>query len=315
MPSLKLDVVHTHHPVLLGQTAARKADEFSLPLVFTFHTQYREYTHYFPLPQETIQNFLKDAVDNWLKDYMRMCQHIVIPSESMKRTLINDYGLKGRYTVVPTGIDLQPYLSADGQSLRASQNWQDEIVMVSIGRLAPEKNWTTLLQAIRHAHSKHPQLRLLLIGDGPEKDQLQDLADQLGIADKVTFAGQIPFSEVPRYLKAADLFGFASTTETQGLVTMEAMAAGLPIVAVDGSGTRDILEDGRQGYLVPDDAEALASATSKLLGNAEALEQFGLNALEKAKTFDVNYLAKRLLDVYEEAIQARIDNQYVIVED
>ena len=108
LPSLKLDVIHTHHPVLLGQTAARKAAEMNLPLVFTFHTQYREYTHYIPLPQEAIQEFLKGAVETWLRDFMGLCQHIVIPSESMKEILIRDYGLRARYTVIPTGIDLEP---------------------------------------------------------------------------------------------------------------------------------------------------------------------------------------------------------------
>jgi len=314
LPSLKLDVIHTHHPVLLGQTAIRKAEELSLPLVFTFHTQYREYTHYFPLPQEAIQDFLKNAVQTWLKDYMRKCQHVVVPSESMKEILTRDYGLQDRYTVIPTGIDMEPYRSGDGSDLRARRNWQDDKVLISIGRLAPEKNWETLLRAAAIVYRDRSDLHVVLIGDGPDKAALQDLAAELDIAERVTFTGELPFSQIPSYLKAADLFGFTSVTETQGLVTMEAMAAGLPVVAVDGSGTRDIVDNGEQGFLVPNDAKALAASITKLLESPERMAHFSANALEKAKTFDVNYLAKKLIGVYEQAIQDKAGEHYVRIE-
>ena len=315
LPALKPNVIHTHHPILLGQAAARKAEELDLPLVFTFHTQYREYTHYFPLPQDAIQEFLKNAVETWLKDFMRKCQHIVIPSESMKEILIRDYGLQDRYTVIPTGIDLEPYQTVDGNEMRARKNWQDDKVIVSIGRLAPEKNWKTLLHAVAKVHQEHPNLRLVLIGGGPEKDALQELAAELGIAERVTFTGKLPFSEVTAYLKAADIFGFASVTETQGLVTMEAMTAGLPVVAVDASGTRDIVDHGEQGFLVCNDADDLAVSIKRLLDSPEKMRRFSIKALKKAKTFDVKYLAKKLIGVYEQAIQDKDNQQNVSIEE
>lgn len=311
LPSLKLDVIHTHHPILLGQTAARKADEMNLPLVFTFHTQYREYTHYFPIPQESIQVFLKEAVETWLKEFMRKCQHIVIPSESMREILTRDYGLDNRYTVIPTGIDLKPYAAAEGAPLRARHAWQDDKVMVSIGRLAQEKNWSTLLRAVAKSYQTHPELRLVLIGDGPQKEMLETLARELGIAERVMFTGELEFSDVTAYLKAADLFGFASVTETQGLVTMEAMAAGLPVVAVDASGTRDIVDDGQQGFLVRDDADALAASIDRLLDSPTMMRSFKDQALEKAKVFDVQNRAKELLNVYEQAIDAKENEEHV----
>lgn len=313
LPALKPNVIHTHHPVLLGQAAAKKAEELDLPLVFTFHTQYREYTHYFPLPQDAIQEFLKDAVETWLKDFMRKCQHIIVPSESMKEILISDYGLQDRYTVIPTGIDLEPYQAVDGNELRARKNWQNDKVLISIGRLAPEKNWDTLLRAASIVYQEHPDLRLVLIGDGSDKEVLQNLAAELGIAERVTFTGELPFTEVTLYLKAADIFGFASVTETQGLVTMEAMAAGLPVVAVDASGTRDIVDNGEQGFLVRNDADDLAASIKRLLNSPEKMRRFSINALKKAKTFDVKYLAKKLTGVYEQAIQDKQDQQNVSI--
>jgi glycosyltransferase involved in cell wall biosynthesis len=311
LPALKLDVIHTHHPILLGQTAARKAAELGLPLVFTFHTQYWEYTHYVPFPQEAIQEFLKNAVHKWLKEFMQKCQHIIIPSESLKDYLVREYGLEGRYTVIPTGTNLEPFLNADGDALRKEKGWQDETILISMGRLAPEKNWETLLHAFAKVYPQHQDLKLVLIGDGPARDGLQTLASELGIAERVTFMGSLPFEEVPAYLKAADLFSFASITETQGLVTSEAMAAGLPIVAVDGSGTHDIVEHGKQGFLVENDADALAKGLHELLSDARQMKRFSNNALKKAKTFDVNQLSRQAVDVYEQAIQAKKEDQYV----
>ena len=305
LPALKLDVIHTHHPILLGQTAARKAAELGLPLVFTFHTKYWDYTHYVPFPQEVIQEFLKNAVHKWLKDFMQKCQHIIIPSESLKDFLVKEYGLDAHFTVIPTGTNLEPFLNADGDAVRKEKDWQDETILISVGRLAPEKNWETLLRAFAIIYPKHPDLRLVLIGDGPSREDLQSLAGELGVAERVTFLGSIPFGEVPAYLKAADLFSFASVTETQGLVTIEAMAAGLPVVAVDGSGTRDIVEHGKEGYLVENDPEALAKALHDLLSDRHQMKRFSNSALKKAKTFDVNQLARKMVDVYEEAIQAK----------
>jgi glycosyltransferase involved in cell wall biosynthesis len=311
LPALKLDVIHAHHPVLLGQTAARKAAEMGLPLVFTFHTQYWEYTHYIPFPQETIQEFLKHAVHKRLREFVQKCQHIIIPSESLKEILVREYGLSNHYTVIPTGTDLEPFIKADGKSLRAENGWNDETVLISVGRLAPEKNWDTLLHAFAKIYVEQPGVRLVLLGDGTARQSLETLAGELGILDRVTFTGAVPFEVIPRYLKAADAFTFASVTETQGLVTIEAMAAGLPVVAVDGPGTRDIVEHGKQGLLVENDPQALASGLTQLLSDSRKMKRFSNQALKKAKTFDVNELGNQLVNVYEQAIQDKKDNQYV----
>ncbi len=306
LPALKLDVIHTHHPVLLGQTAANKADELGLPLVFTFHTRYRDYTHYVPIPQDTVQEFVKNAVDSWLGEYMQKCHHIVVPSESMRALLENEYGLQDQVTVIPTGIDLRPYQQADGEKLRARRGWKDDTVLISVGRLAPEKNWATLLKAAALAMKSFPALRVVLIGDGPDRHNLEELSRELGIASRVEFVGQLPFDEIPIYLKAADLFGFASLTETQGLVTMEALAAGLPVAAVDATGTRDVVENGIEGLLTENDPQALATAILTLLGDDALFQRFRQAALQRARAFDILHLAQRLLEVY---LQAREDQR------
>lgn len=315
IPKLKLDLIHTHHPVLLGQTAAAKARDYNLPLVFTFHTQYHEYTHYFPIPQEQVQEFIKSRVISWLREYMRKCQHIVIPSESMRSVLVNEYGLVDKFTVIPTGIDIAPYKKADGAAIRSQWNWNGDKVIISAGRLAEEKNWVTLLEAFAIAQKTQANIRLVLLGDGPQAQALRRLAGELEITERVTFVGKVPFDEVPSYLKAADMFAFASVTETQGLVTLEAMAAGLPVVAVDAAGTKDILEEGKQGFLTQNDPNDLANGIVRLVENSSLLSRFKSAALRTSRAYDNKHLARKMLKVYEQAIVDKKNEQYVTVED
>ena len=212
--------------MLLGQVAAIKANELDLPLVFTFHTRYRDYSHYISLNQELV----KLAIDRWLGDYMQKCHHIVVPSESIKQILAEEYGVTSQITTIPTGINLEPYRTADSQSIRQARGWGQDTVLISVGRLAKEKNWDTLLAAAAQVMQKRAEVRLVILGEGDERKALEKRARELGMAGRIEFTGNVPFAEVPRYLKAADLFCFASISETQGLVTMEALAADLPVV-------------------------------------------------------------------------------------
>ena len=311
IPSLKLDIIHTHHPFLLGQVAANKAEELDTPLIFTFHTQYREYTHYVPFSQDIVQDFIKDRIQVWLQEFMGRCQHIIVPSGSMQEILTTDYGLEDRFTVIPTGIDLEPYQTADGEEIRRKRGWENDQVIISVGRLAQEKNWDLLLEAAATAWQSHSNLRVVLLGDGPEKANLEVFARELGIAERVTFMGKVPFSQVPAFLKSADLFGFASTSETQGLVTMEALASGLPVVAVEAPGTRDIVQHEVQGLLVEEDAEALAKAIDEVLKDKERYQQLKVKTLARAQEFELNNQAKSLIRVYEQAIEDRKNNRFV----
>ena len=310
LPPLKLDVIHSHHPFLLGQAAASKADEFNLPLVFTFHTRYREYSHYFPIDQK----FAKRAIDRWLGDYMEKCQHIIVPSDSIKEMLAEQYGVTERVTAVPTGLDIKPFQMADGQPIRQKHGWGNDIVLLSIGRLAKEKNWETLLAAVAKVMKTHDNVRLVIIGDGEERKALRKYAQQLNIAERVEFTGKVPFGDVPRYLKAADLFCFASITETQGLVTMEAIAAGLPVVAVNATGTTDVIEHGQEGLLTDNDSLALAGAIQQVIDDEALLQRLREGAQKRAQDFDIILQTKRLLDVYRQAIEDKKANRSVRVD-
>lgn len=299
LPSLKLDVIHSNHPVLLGYAAADKAEKFDIPLVFTFHTRYEEYSHYIPFSQA----FVKDIIVDSLLRYIERCQHVITPSESIRQMLIKYSGITDHITTIPTGIELRPYQEATGASVRQELQWQNEQILVSIGRLAAEKNLKTLLSACALVMKTNPKTRLIQIGDGPQKEELKKFAKDLGISEQVYFPGLVPFEKIPKYLKAADIFCFASVSETQGLVTMEAMAAGLPVVAVSGTGTTEIVQDGYTGILTENSPEALAQAILQLSTNRELYQKFHHAALETSLSFDIAIQVQKLVNIYEQAIE------------
>jgi 1,2-diacylglycerol 3-alpha-glucosyltransferase len=314
IPSLKLDVIHSNHPVLVGRAAADEAENRGLPLVFTFHTRYVEYAEgylaYVPFSKAIVEGIVVDG----LVTYLNRCQHIVTPSNSIKQTLIDYGGVTERITTIPTGIDLEPFQQADGGAVREQYQLQDKTLLVSVGRLAEEKNWKTLLEAVAIAAKQRDDLRLLLIGDGPQRDELEKYARELGLGQVVIFTGLVPFEEIPSYLKAADIFVFASTSETQGLVTMEAMAAGLPVVAVDATGTRDEVQNHVQGLLTADNSAALAQAMQKVLNDRGLYLRFKSAVEEKAQSFDMMAQAQKMVAVYEQAIEDKKANRTVHVD-
>jgi glycosyltransferase involved in cell wall biosynthesis len=309
LPVLKLDVIHSHHPFLLGETAADKAKDLKLPLVFTFHTRYDEYMHYVPFSEK----FAKKALIDWLIRYVEKCQHIITPSESIKQMLM-DTGVCGPITAIPTGINLMPFQEADGQTVRQKRGWGDDLVLISVGRLGKEKNFGTLIRAAAEVMKAHNNVRLVLIGDGPERKALKELTQDLDIADQVEFTGRIPFEEIPSHLKAADIFCFASVTETQGLVTMEAMAAELPVAAVDAPGTRDAVEDGQEGLLTQNDSAALGQAIAKLVDDEALRQRFKAGVKKRVKWFDREVQAKKMLEVYDQATEDKKANRTIKIE-
>jgi glycosyltransferase involved in cell wall biosynthesis len=256
------------------------------------------YSHYVPLSSKLVET----AIDQWLDDYMSKCHHIIVPSESVKQILSDEYGITSQITAVPTGLDLSLYDRADGQVVRELKGWGQDIVLVSVGRLAKEKNQETLLKAVARVMKDHTNVRLVLIGDGDERQSLEGLAHKLGIADQVEFTGNMPHQEVIAHLKGADIFCFASITETQGLVTMEALAAGLPVVAVDATGTGDVMDHDQEGLLTDDDSQALAQALDQVITNEPVRERFKAATRIRAESLSMDAQVKKLVGVYEQAI-------------
>lgn len=307
--NLKPQILHANHPALLGRVAERKSAELDLPLVFTYHTRYADYSHYAdPLPQENVKEF----IDHWLASFMTACHQVVVPSQSIKDMLVKSYGdaIASHISIVPTGVETAKYSQYQHEEARRKMGWpEDRKVLVTIGRLAKEKNFDLLIKAF--ARLSMENLSLVIMGGGDERKNLEALARELGVAERVQFPGLVPFDEVPIYLAAADLFVFASVTETQGLVTLEAMASGLPVAAVDASGTRDAVSPDCSVLTEAND-EALAAGIAEMLRHP-TLPEAREAARARAREFDVLVQGREMVKVYHKAMEAHKARSRVLI--
>ncbi len=299
MQGLKPHIIHSHHPIWLGEVAATFSRDLEVPLVFTFHTRYDEYAQqYVPLMPDLAHTVMREIVER----YLEKCTHVIAPTESIRDFIQAEYDIDVPVSVLPTPVDLTAYQDLTPSPIREEWGLEKAEVLLYVGRLAGEKNLEFLLWAFARIAEERPGVRLLMVGDGPAKDKLKKLAKQLDVESKVIFTGAVPHAKVPDYAAAADLFVFSSVTETQGLVLTEAMAAGAPVVAVEAPGSVDILTQGG-GILVEPQEQAFSEAVLGLLSDEERLKARGEEALQIAQRYSVPAITKRLLTVYETAIE------------
>lgn len=297
---IRPDVVHSQHPVLMGELAAAFARDLGLPLVFTFHTRYDEYVQrYVPLVSELAGVVAEEFVGR----YLERCAHVVAPTPSIRDLILQDYGHDVPVTVVPTPVDLGQYQDLAPHHVRADLALEDAEVLLYVGRLSREKNLDFLLRAFALVHANRPQVRLLLVGKGPHENSLKRTVQKLDLGSSVVFTGLVPHSEVPHYAAAADLLVFASLVDTQGLVLIEGMAAGTPVVAVEAPGPADVLAEGG-GLLTAPREDAFATAVLELLADGPRRQALGAQAARAVRRYSISATTARLVSVYEEAAAA-----------
>jgi glycosyltransferase involved in cell wall biosynthesis len=283
----RLSVVHAHSPFVTGWMGARLARRLRVPLVFTYHTQLEEYAHYFPFES----NVTRNAASQLTRRYANGADAVIVPTEAMERHL-RDLGVATRIEIVPSGIDVGLFSAGRRrEDLRARLGVPDGVKMVvSVGRLGREKNVELALEAF--ARLEGPA-HFVIVGDGPRRESLERMTQRAGLAARTTFAGEFDRSALPDVYASADALIFTSTSETQGLVLVEALATGLPVVAVDSPQTRDVL--GEFGAVAAADPAALAAALAQTL--ARDLNRARISQVT-AERFDGRILANRVLEIY-----------------
>jgi len=262
------DIVHAHSPFVTGLMARRLARAAGRPLAFTHHTRFDDYSHYLG-PFGRLGAVLSGA---FIRRFWLGSAAIIAPSTELAEEirLRLPRHARRRVVVIPTGVDVAGIQARRPIDSRPIAGWApDTLVVASLGRLAPEKSPLTILEAFEIAARKRRDLRLLLIGGGPMEAELRERAESPTLAGRVRLTGQLPRPEALATLAGADLFVFASQTETQGLVLAEALAAGLPALAVEGPGVRDSVRDGVDGRILPADpaetrVERLAAALEEM---------------------------------------------------
>jgi glycosyltransferase involved in cell wall biosynthesis len=291
------DIVHSQHPFLLGMTAVRIARRRGLPLVFTHHTLYEQYTHYVPGDSPALKRFAIELATR----YANLSDQVFAPSESI-RDLLQQRGVTTPIAVVPTGVRLEHFAQGDGPAFRRQMGIpQDAFVVGHLGRLAPEKNLEFLAHAVADFVGSHPQAHFLVVGSGPSETVLRDMFARAGLDARLHIAGILQQQTLADALHAMDVFAFASTSETQGMVLTEAMAAGLPVVALDATGAREVVRDGQNGRLLREATPAALSAALQWLAqrSPEALRALKHAALDTAEAFSMPRSADKALACYE----------------
>ncbi len=295
---LKPQIIHSHHPFLLGEVAAAFAWQLRVPLVFTFHTRYDAYARtYVPIAAELASLVTEQIVDR----YLDKCQCVIAPTPTIRDLIQRTYRFEAPVHVVPTPVDLSAYRDLHPERVLDQLDVEGCELLLYVGRLAAEKNLDFMLRSFRRIAAQRPKARLALVGKGPYEGRLRALIAELQLGDRVLMAGAIPYAQVPDFAAAAKLFLFCSLTDTQGLVLIEAMAAGTPIVAVEAPGAQDALYDGG-GVLTPASEERFADAVLDLLADENRRHQLASEALRVASRYTVEAVTECLVNAYEDAV-------------
>ena len=294
------DLLHSHHPFLLGDSALRLAWSRRLPLVFTYHTMYEQYTHYVPLALEGFKRFAIQMST----DYCNLCSHVIAPSESVAR-LLEERGVTTPVTAIPTGIDISLFSRGDRARFRRRfQIAEQALVIGHVGRLAAEKNLDYLARAVARYLAARPDAVFLVVGLGESSEAIEREVRTIAAPHQLVMVGRQTGQDLANAYAAMDVFAFSSQSETQGMVLAEAMAAGVPAVALDGPGVREIVNESNGRLLAGDAAEAeFAAALGDVTADRESLNQSAEAARKSAREFSIEKCADRVLHVYEEQVR------------
>ena len=339
LENLKIDIIHSQHPNLLGTVALKWAKRKNIPIVFTWHTLYDQYAHFVPLiPAKWVaRHIIKKAAN-----YANKCDFVITPTESVKN-IIQNWGVKNKnIEAVSTGVDVENFVSPDGKVIRDKYGIKDsEVLLLLVSRLTKEKNVEFILDSLipilnlekklnppssdeegvgggvdneyfqhpsvtRRDTSPHlrggglPVVKFLITGDGDLLPKLKETVKINNLEDKIIFEGVVGRGEIKNYYAAGDIFVYASRSETQGMIITEAMYAGLPIVAVDAPGICDLVENDKNGILVAEDKLEFAGAVEKLIQDKSLRDKMGDEGAKAAREkYTDKICAGKMLALYE----------------
>lgn len=316
----KFDIIHVHHPMAIGKTAAYLSKKYHVPLVFTYHTRYEQYLHYIkPIvwmengsgKEGAIHRIQKEAMDTmkeklvpaYLKSFFARCDHIFAPTEGMEAYLTRICDVdESKVSVLATGLNEESFRTnmQNAKGIREKYEADDRPLFITVSRLAQEKNIPFLLQTLAYYKLLYrKKFRMLFLGDGPKRTDYERMTTALHLEKEVTFVGKVDNARLPDYYRAADLFLFASKTETQGIVILEAMAAETPVVAVRATGVSDLVKNGENGFCVKEEVKDFAGAMDEILSRPKFLKQLQWGAVQTADAFREERIAQTAARIYD----------------
>lgn len=300
-----LDVIHSHTEFGVGTFARIIAKQFNIPLIHTYHTMYEDYVHY--ITKGYFNNTSKKVVEYLTNFYCdQTATELIVPTKKTYDLFKEKYKYERNIHIVPTGIEVEKFYKENIKKeeitkLREQYNIsKNDFVILYVGRIAKEKSIEFLIESHQELVEKY-KAKLLIVGDGPDLDNYKKLAQKYEIENNVIFTGKVPWESVCNYYALADIFATASTSETQGLTVIEAMAASLPVVAINDESFNTVVVNDLNGYLFETKKE-YKKAVSKFVDEPSKLKHFKIQARINADTYSSKYFAERVLDVYNVAI-------------
>ena len=295
------DLVHIHTPFLAHRAGVRWARNHGLPCVETYHTLFEEYFHhYLPFLPKRLLTAAARMISRKECDGVSA---VIAPSSAMKQALLT-YGVSSPIHIIPTGLRLADFSNCDGPAFRARHGIAPERqVMAYVGRVAFEKNLDFLLRVTEQVRRDLPDMLFVIAGEGPARASLERAVAKRGLTNNVRFVGYLERkTELPACYCAADVFVFASKTETQGLVLLEAMALGVPVVGLAEMGTKDVLQEGAGCRIAPDDVAGFARVLKPLLDDRSASQALGAAGKSYAAGWSETKMECEILQLYRSLV-------------
>ena len=302
-----LDVIHSQTEFGVGTFARIISKQYNIPLVHTYHTMYEDYVHY--ITRGYFDKSSKKIVEYLTLFYCdKTISELVVPTKKAYELFKEKYKVDRNVYIVPTGIDVEKFYKENNQKettdkIRQNLNIKkDDFVILFVGRIGSEKNIELLLTSMRTLTGVSQQIKLLIVGDGPDLPEYKEYCKKNNLENNVIFAGKVPWEEISNYYVISDVFATASKTETQGLTVIEAMAASLPVVCIKDESFTDTVIDNLNGKIFENRKEYKKCIIS-LYNDKELLKKLSSQARISAETHSSRYFAEQILEVYKIAIK------------
>lgn len=302
----KLDVIHSHTEFGIGTFARIIAKQLDIPLVHTYHTMYEDYVHY--ITHGYFNKSSKKIVEYLTLFYCdKTANELIVPTKKTYDLFKEKYDVDRNVHIIPTGIEIERFYKENVDHKKVTELkkqlmlLKDDFVIVFVGRIAEEKNIVFLIEAQREIAKKHDNIKLIIIGDGPDSDKYKQLVKKYKLDESVVFTGKVPWEQVPCYYQLADVFATASTTETQGLTVIEAMAGGVAPLCIDDESFRNVVIDNLNGRIFKTKKDYIKDVF-ELYKDSSKLDSLSKQARINAERHSSKYYAEGVLDVYEQAI-------------
>ena len=316
---MNLDVIHSNVEFTVGIFARVVSEQLSIPLVHTYHTNWEDYTHYITKNKKILDDICKKLLKYLMVFFEdKTVTELIVPSNKIYNLFKDKYKFTKNIHIIQTGIETSKFYKEnfnqkDINSLKKKLGIKKkDFVVMTVSRLAKEKSVDRIINNHKELVKKYSNMKLLIVGDGPDIDKLKEEAKSLGVSDSVIFTGKVPLSDIPIYYQLGNVFVTASKSETQGLTVVEAISSSLPVVAVkDDSFVNSVIED-FNGFVFTDD-EKYINSISKLYEDKELYNRLSNQSRLLSEDFSSEYFALKVLKVYETAIENyKKDNKKII---